>query len=116
MIARESVKVYLVHVALCCRIRQDKTGRAEGVEAQEKWGREYAMQTWAGVPVVLYGDNDISAANRDPRLGYNRLRQAIRDGQVAHLCDPELERNDNALLATAPKVKGASRGDDDPPF
>jgi len=43
MIAREYVKVYLVHVALCCRIRQDKTGRAEGVEAQEKWGREYAM-------------------------------------------------------------------------
>ena len=66
MIAREYVKLYLAHVALCCRIRQDKTGRAEGVDAQEKWGREYATQTWPGVSVVVYGDNDIPAANRDP--------------------------------------------------
>jgi DNA invertase Pin-like site-specific DNA recombinase len=74
-------------VALYCRISEDKRGRAEAVEAQERWGRAYAAEHWPGSPVVVYADNDLSAARDDVvRPAYERLRQAVRDGQVAHLC------------------------------
>ena len=42
------------HVALYSRISKDKNGRAEGVGAQEKWGRDYAASAWPGEPVTVY--------------------------------------------------------------
>jgi len=41
------------HVALYCRISRDRNGRAEGAEAQEKWGRDYAAGAWPDAPVVV---------------------------------------------------------------
>jgi DNA invertase Pin-like site-specific DNA recombinase len=80
------------HVALYCRISQDKAGRAEGVELQAKMGSEYAALTWPGVPVVVYPDNDISAFNGAHRPEYERLREAIRAGAVARLWVVEQSR------------------------
>src|SRR5260221_9003544 len=73
------------HTALYCRISKDKNGRAEGVGAQERWGRDYCASAWADVPAVVYADNDISASNGDHRPGYEALREAIRRGDVAHV-------------------------------
>ncbi|OAP20724.1 Recombinase [Amycolatopsis sp. M39] len=64
----------------------DRAGRREGVQAQERWGRAYAATRWPGVPVVVFADNDLSAAADDVvRPQYERLREAIERGEVAHL-------------------------------
>src|SRR4029453_16429738 len=42
------------------RISIDKSGRKEGVEAQEKWGRAYAAEHWPGFPVRVFKDNNLS--------------------------------------------------------
>src|ERR1017187_5980622 len=78
------------HIALYLRISQDKRGRAEGVDAQERRGREYAGSAWPGLPVVIYCDNDLTAARDDVvRPAYERLREAIDRGEVAHLWTDE---------------------------
>lgn len=80
-------------VALYCRISQDRSGRREGVDAQERWGREYAAEHWPGVPVEVFPDNDLSAA--DPtviRPEYDRLLEWIRDGRVLALWAVEQSR------------------------
>jgi len=81
-------------VAIYVRISDDhRTGRAEGVATQERWGRAYAAQHWPGIPVVVYRDNDLSAS--DPtvvRPGFEALRGAIRAGDVAHLWTVEQSR------------------------
>lgn len=79
-------------MALYCRISRDKTGRVEGVKAQEAWGRDYAVGAWPGLPVELFADNDISAANGDHRPRYEALREAIARGEVAHLWAVEQTR------------------------
>ncbi|MEV4604429.1 recombinase family protein [Amycolatopsis sp. NPDC049253] len=74
------------YVALYCRISVDRAGRREGVQAQERWGRAYAAKTWPGVPVVVFADNDLSAAADDVvRPEYDRLCAAIGRGEIAHL-------------------------------
>ncbi|MPY84663.1 MAG: hypothetical protein GEV00_15370 [Actinophytocola sp.] len=74
------------YIALYCRISVDRAGRKEGVTAQERWGRAYAAQTWPGVPVRVFADNDLSAAADDVvRPEYERLREAIERGEVAHV-------------------------------
>lgn len=74
------------HVGILCRISDDKTGRAESVEDQERWGRGYSAETFPGLPVVVYSDNDITAAKDGVvRPGFERLRQAIRDGQCVQV-------------------------------
>lgn len=74
------------YVALYCRISIDRAGRKEGVKAQERWGREYAAKTWPGVPVRVFRDNDLSAAADDVvRPEYDKLREAINRGEVAHV-------------------------------
>src|SRR6266567_5828504 len=80
------------NTAVYTRISKDRNGRAEGVAAQEKWGRDYAAGAWPDVPVVVYADNDISASNGDHRPGYEALREAIRRGDVAHLWCVEQSR------------------------
>lgn len=73
-------------VGLYCRISIDRAGRKEGVQAQERWGRAYAAQTWPGVPVRVFRDNDLSAAADDVvRPEYEKLREAINRGEIAHV-------------------------------
>lgn len=80
-------------VALYCRISYDRNGRAEGVEAQERWGRAYAAKRWPNLPVEVFVDNDISAADPDQvRPNFERLRQWVRDGRVAQLWGVEQYR------------------------
>ncbi|HKS45133.1 MAG TPA: recombinase family protein [Amycolatopsis sp.] len=78
--------LFVAYVALYCRISVDRAGRKEGVTAQERWGRAYAAKMWPGVPVVVFADNDLSAAADDVvRPEYNRLREAIERGEIAHI-------------------------------
>lgn len=79
-------------VALYCRISEDKNGRKEGVAAQEKWGREYAAKVWPGMPVEVFKDNDVSASNGDYREQYERFREWVAAGKVAHVWAVEQSR------------------------
>jgi DNA invertase Pin-like site-specific DNA recombinase len=80
------------YVAIYARISKDKRGRREGVEIQERWGRDYATDAWPDLPVRVFSDNDISAANGAHRPGYAELREAIAAGTVAHLWAVEQSR------------------------
>jgi DNA invertase Pin-like site-specific DNA recombinase len=82
----------MAYVALYCRISKDTRGRVEGVKAQEKWGRDYGASAWPGIPVRVFADNDLSAANGDHRPEYEALRAVIRNGEVAHLWTVEQSR------------------------
>jgi site-specific DNA recombinase len=75
------------HVALYCRIsRKTKTGLIESVEVQERWGRDYAGTAWPGQPIVVYSDDAVTAADEDVwRPGFDKLRTAVRDGEVSHI-------------------------------
>jgi site-specific DNA recombinase len=80
-------------VALYCRISYDRNGRAEGVEAQERWGRAYAAKLWPNLPIEVFVDNDISAADPDQvRPDFERLRKWVREGKVARLWGVEQYR------------------------
>lgn len=80
------------YVALVCRISEDKTGRVEGVKAQERWGRAYAARTWPGVPVQVFADNDLSASNGEHRPEFERFRECLARGEVAHVWAVEQSR------------------------
>lgn len=81
------------HVALYLRISLDKTGKAEGVDAQERQGRQFAAEHWPGVPIVVYSDNDLSAAKDSVhRPEFERLRNAVRAGHVGHVWAVEQSR------------------------
>lgn len=99
------------YVALYLRISEDKSGRVEGVKAQEKWGRAYAAQAWPGVPVRVFADNDLSAAKDDVvRPAYERLREAVAAGDVAQLWTVEqsrLERREVGWFTLAAELDAA---------
>lgn len=81
------------YVFIYCRISADQQGRAEGVQAQEKWGREYARDRWPGVSVKIFADNDLSAAKDDVlRPEFEKLRDGVRQGECAHLWAVEQNR------------------------
>lgn len=66
-------------VLLYCRISRDQNGRWEGCEEQEGWGREHAAAVWPGLPILVFMDNDLSAAKDDTRRPeFERLREEIR--------------------------------------
>jgi DNA invertase Pin-like site-specific DNA recombinase len=74
------------NVALYVRISKDRSGRAEGVAVQERYGRAYAAVVWPGLPVVVYSDNDLSAAEDDVwRPGYEKLREDLAAGAVSQV-------------------------------
>jgi site-specific DNA recombinase len=76
-----------------CRISADRAGRSEGVQAQERWGREYAAIHWPGIPVRIFSDNDLSAAKDDViRPEFEKMREAIHRGECAHLWAVEQSR------------------------
>lgn len=81
------------HVGIYCRLSPRPDGKSEGVDVQERQGRAYSAEAWPGVPVVVYSDRLLSAADEDVwRPGFEKLRQAIRDGEVAHVWCVEQSR------------------------
>jgi len=80
------------YVAIYARLSPRPDGSYEGVDAQERWGRDYAASAWPDLPVEVFADAGISAANGDERPDYDRLRQWIRDGKIAHLWTVEQSR------------------------
>jgi DNA invertase Pin-like site-specific DNA recombinase len=79
-------------VALYCRISRDTAGRVEGVDRQERWGRDYARRTWPGADVQVHADNDLSGDPTVHRPGLEAMRAAVRAGQVAHVWAVEQSR------------------------
>jgi site-specific DNA recombinase len=80
------------HTAIYARLSPRPDGSYEGVDVQERQGRKYAAQHWPGVPVVVYADPGISAANGDHRPRYEALRAAVAAGHVAHVWVVEQSR------------------------
>lgn len=80
------------YAALYCRLSPRPDGSYEGVDAQERWGRDYAAKTWPGVPVKVFADKGISAANGDERPEFERFREAVARGEVAHVWAVEQTR------------------------
>lgn len=79
-------------VALYLRLSPRPDGQYEGVDRQEAWGRAYAERTWPGLPVRVFADTGISAANGDHRPEYERLRDAIARREVTQLWTVEQSR------------------------
>jgi site-specific DNA recombinase len=80
------------YAAIYARLSPRPDGSYEGVPSQVKWGRAYAAKHWPGVPVKVFADKGISAANGDHRPGFEELREAIARGEVAHLWAVEQTR------------------------
>lgn len=79
-------------VALYCRLSPRPDGSYEGVDLQERWGREYAARTWPDVPIEVFADPGISAANDDHRPDYERFREWLTAGRIAHVWTVEQTR------------------------
>lgn len=98
------------YVALYCRLSPRPDGSYEGVPLQERWGREYAANTWPGVPVEVFADEGISAANGDHRPRFEALREALGRGEVAQLWTVEqsrLERTEVGWFRLAAELDAA---------
>jgi site-specific DNA recombinase len=80
------------YVALYCRLSPRPDGKYEGVDLQERWGRDYAQSAWPDLPIEVFADTGISAANGDARPDYERLREWVAAGQVAHVWTVEQSR------------------------
>ncbi|GAB3781466.1 recombinase family protein [Nocardioides ungokensis] len=81
------------HVALYCRLSPRPDGSYEGVDLQEKWGRAYAAKAWPGEPIEVFTDRGLSAAKDDVvRPAYERMREWVRDGRIAHVWAVEQSR------------------------
>lgn len=97
-------------VAIYCRLSPRPDGSYEGVDAQERWGRTYAEKTWPGVPIEVFVDAGISAANGDHRPEFARFRQWVRDGKVVHVWAVEqtrLERTETGWFELAAELDAA---------
>lgn len=80
------------YVALYCRLSPRPDGSYEGVAAQERWGREYAAGAWPGLPIEVFADAGISAANGDHRPEFERLRRWLEDGMICRVWSVEQYR------------------------
>jgi DNA invertase Pin-like site-specific DNA recombinase len=98
------------YVALYCRISKDANGRTEGVKAQERWGRAYAARQWPTLPVRVFADNHLSAADDTHRPEFERFRRAVAAGEVAHVWAVEqsrLERREVGWFELAAELDAA---------
>ncbi|HZO66339.1 MAG TPA: recombinase family protein [Kribbellaceae bacterium] len=98
------------YAAIYCRLSPRPDGSYEGVDLQEKWGRDYAASAWPDLPVRVFADAGISAANGDHRPAYEQLRAAIVQGDVARLWVVEqtrLERREVEWFALAAELDAA---------
>jgi DNA invertase Pin-like site-specific DNA recombinase len=81
------------YVALYCRLSPRPDGKYEGVDSQEKWGRQYAATVWPGMPVEVFADKGLSAASEDThRPQFERLREWVAAGRIAHVWTVEQTR------------------------
>ena len=80
------------YVALYCRISKSPNGKTEGVKAQERWGRDYAASAWPDLPVAVFSDNNLSAANGGPRPQFEKFREWLAAGRIAHVWAVEQSR------------------------
>lgn len=80
------------YVAVYCRISKAPNGKTEGVKAQEKWGRAYAAGAWPDLPIEVFADNNLSAANGGPRPEFDRFREWLAAGKIAHVWAVEQSR------------------------
>ena len=97
--------------AMYCRLSPRPDGSYEGVDLEERQGREYADRTWPGMPVEVFRDEGISAAKDDvTRPGYNALRVAVAAGGITHLWAVEqsrLERREVPWFTLAAELEAA---------
>jgi DNA invertase Pin-like site-specific DNA recombinase len=64
-----------------CRISQDRAGEAAGVTRQREDATALAkVRDWQVFDIIV--DNDVSAAGRKPRPGFERLLRSVQDGTV----------------------------------
>lgn len=102
------------YVAIYARLSPRPDGSYEGVDLQTKWGHAYAAERWPGVPVRVFPDAGISAANDDHRPQFEALRDAISRGEVAHLWAVEqtrLERREVEWFRLAAEMDAAGIGE-----
>lgn len=96
--------------ALYCRLSPRPDGKYEGVDLQERWGRDYASSAWPDLPVEVFADKGISAANGDERPEYERFREWLAAGRVAHVWAVEqtrLERREIEWFRLAAELDAA---------
>ncbi|MEV7600050.1 recombinase family protein [Kitasatospora sp. NPDC089797] len=77
-------------VVIYCRISDDREGKREGVDRQEKECRRRAERNGWDIVAVLV-ENDLSAYSGKPRPEYERMLQMLRSGEA------------DAVLALSPK-------------
>lgn len=97
-------------IAVCCRISRDKSGRMEGVAAQEVWGRAYAAEHWPGVPVEVFSDGNNSAMSDGPRPEHDRFKEWLADGRIGAVWAVEqsrLERDEMRWFGLAAELDAA---------
>lgn len=71
------------HVAIYCRRSRDPGEQAVSVGVQERYGRRFAEDHWPDLPVKVYVDNDLTAADPNVvRPGYRALLDALRGGLI----------------------------------
>lgn len=76
---------------LYLRISQDRTGEGLAVERQREDGRKLiAQRGWT--LAQEYVDNDVSAAGRKPRPGFDALLHAVEDKQITVIVAWSLDR------------------------
>jgi DNA invertase Pin-like site-specific DNA recombinase len=101
------------YVALYCRLSPRPDGSYEGVDAQERWGRDYAASAWLDLPIEVFADPGISAANGDHRPEFERLREWVAAGRIAHIWAVEqsrLERREAEWFMLAAELDTAGIG------
>lgn len=93
------VCAHVLHVFVYTRISDDKSGRAEGVDGQKRYGLDYAAATWPGVPVKVWCDNDLSAADpKTYRPDYEAMLSAIARGEAVGVWAIEQSRPDRTEM------------------
>ena len=98
------------YAAIYARLSPRPDGSYEGVDSQTKWGHTYAAKHWPGVPVKVFADKGISAANGDHRPAFEALREAVARGEVSHLWAVEqtrLERREVEWFRLAAELDAA---------
>lgn len=98
------------YAAIYARLSPRPDGSYEGVDAQVKLGRDYCASAWPDLPVEVFADRGISAANGDHRPEYERLREWLADGRIARVWTVEqtrLQRNEIAWFTLAAELDAA---------
>lgn len=98
------------YVALVCRLSPRPDGSYEGVDLQEGWGRDYAASAWPDLPVEVFADRGVSASNGDHRPEFERFREWVAAGKIAHVWAVEqsrLERREAEWFQLAAELDAA---------